>query len=58
MVSLLSKHGGHVPAILTLTSEYCSIVGNQKHWQEKVVMLILQENRLDNCAVDTVHIFT
>ena len=21
-------------------------------------MLILQENRLDNCAVDTVHIFT
>ena len=42
---ILSKHGGHVPAIL----------------EEKAVMQILQElNRLEHCAVncvDTVDIF-
>ena len=36
---------GHIPAILALNSEYCSVVANQKHRQEKAVIQIFQENR-------------
>ena len=38
-------NGGHLPAILALNPEYCSVVANQKHRQEKAVIQIFQENR-------------
>ena len=37
-------NGGHIPAILAFNSEYCSVVANQKHRQEKAVIQIFQEN--------------
>ena len=39
---------------MALISEYCCVVVNQKYQQEKAVMQILQENRLENCAVNCV----
>ena len=39
---------------MALISEYCSVVVNQKYQQEKAVIQIFQENRLENCAVNCV----